>query len=92
METIAHPNLIQKHRSNPAALAELLDAVRGGARKVRARGLVGASRGHALWQLTRELKVPLVCVVPTEDSAEALEKDLRFFAPETTGAAMEQQR
>ena len=88
METIAHPNLIQKHRSNPAALAELLDAVRGGARKVRARGLVGASRGHALWQLTRELKVPLVCVVPTEDSAEALEKDLRFFAPETTGAAI----
>src|SRR5256886_1298957 len=69
-------------------MAELLDAVRGGARKVRARGLVGASRGHALWQLTRELKVPLVCVVPTEDSAEALEKDLRFFAPETTGAAI----
>src|SRR5256886_2666216 len=69
-------------------MAELIAAIRGGARKVRARGLVGASRGHALWQLTRELKVPLVCIVPTEDTAEALEKDLRFFAPEATGAAI----
>ena len=88
MEPIAKATLAQNRRSNPAAVAELIDAVRGGARKVRALGLVGASRGHAFWQLARELKLPLVCVVPTEDAAEALEKDLRFFAPETTGAAI----
>jgi len=81
VETTAQATLVQKRHSNPAALAELVEALRGGARKVRARGLIGAARGHVLWQLARELKLPLVCVVPTEDAAEALGKDLRFFAP-----------
>ncbi|MFL5391779.1 MAG: transcription-repair coupling factor [Myxococcales bacterium] len=88
MEPIAQSPLAQKRRATPAALAELLTALRGGARKVRAQGLVGAAKGHVLWQLSRELKLPLVCVVPTDDTAEALEKDLRFFAPETTASGI----
>ena len=71
METLA----LQPPKGSPTALAELLDAVRNGRKRIRARGLFGAGRGFAL----RELKQPLVCIEPDEEAAEALEKDLRFF-------------
>src|ERR687883_203061 len=67
-------------KGSPTALAELLAAFRDGARKVQARGLFGAARGHALLQLAESSGRPLVCVEPEEDAAEALERDLRFFA------------
>src|SRR5207248_1730979 len=62
------------------ALAELLAAFRDGARKGQARGLFGAARGYALIRLAEDSKRPLVCVEPDEEAAEALERDLRFFA------------
>ncbi|TMA44315.1 MAG: transcription-repair coupling factor, partial [Deltaproteobacteria bacterium] len=67
-------------KGSPTALAELLAAFREGARKVQARGLFGAARGYALIRLAEDSKRPLVCVEPDEEAAEALERDLRFFA------------
>src|SRR2546426_11604165 len=49
-------------KGSATAHAELLAAFRDGARKVHARGLSGAARGHALAQLSTDLKRPLVCV------------------------------
>jgi transcription-repair coupling factor (superfamily II helicase) len=72
----AHP------KGSPTALAELLAAFREGARKVQARGLFGAARGHALIQLAEDSGRPLVCVEADEEAADALERDLRFFAGE----------
>ena len=69
-------------KGSPTALAELLAAIRGDVRKVQARGLFGAARGYALSQLVQDSKRPLVCVEPDEEAAEALERDLRFFAGE----------
>ena len=65
---------------SPTALHELIAAVRTGSRHVRAGGLFGAARGYVLAQLARASKRPLVCLEPDEEAAEALEKDLRFFA------------
>ena len=70
----------QRLRGSPTALHELIAAFRGGARKARVRGLFGAARGYALAQFAQALKRPLVCIEPDEDAAEALERDLRFFA------------
>src|SRR2546426_17627 len=64
------------------ALAELLSSFRTG-RRARATGLHGAARGYALTHLARALKRPLVCVEPDEEAAEALERDLRFFWPQS---------
>ncbi|MGZ6144085.1 MAG: transcription-repair coupling factor, partial [Myxococcales bacterium] len=80
--TTAHPLQAQRPTGSPTALAELLDAIRSGRRKVRARGLFGAARGHALAQLWKAVKRPLVCIEPDEEAAEALERDLRFFGLE----------
>ena len=70
-------------RGSSTALAELLAAFRDG-RRARVRGLIGAGRGPALRQLQLSTKRPLVCIEPTEEAAEALERDLRFFMPEAT--------
>src|SRR5262249_60014135 len=56
----------------------------GGARPGRgtrapARGRQGAARGYVLARLSRELRTPLVCITPDEDSAEQLASDLAFF-------------
>jgi transcription-repair coupling factor (superfamily II helicase) len=67
-------------KGSPTALAELLAALRDGARKVQARGVFGSARGYVLSQLALDSKRPLVCVEPDEEAAEALERDLRFFA------------
>src|SRR5437879_11595615 len=67
---------------SPTAVAELIAASRTSPR-VRATGLRGASRGYALAHLARALKRPLVCVEPDEEAAEALERDLRFFWPQS---------
>ena len=64
------------------ALAELLSSFRTG-RRARATGLHGAARGYALTHLARALKRSLVCVEPDEEAAEALERDLRFFWPQS---------
>src|SRR2546428_3215505 len=64
------------------ALAELLSSSRTG-RRARATGLHGAARGYALTHLARALKRSLVCVEPDEEAAEALERDLRFFWPQS---------
>jgi transcription-repair coupling factor (superfamily II helicase) len=71
--------LERRPKGSPTAHAELLAAFREGKRKVQARGLSGAARGHALAQIATELQRPLVCVEPDEAAAEALERDLRFF-------------
>jgi len=47
-------------KGSATAHAELLAAFRDGARKVQARGLSGAARGHALAQLSTDLKRPHV--------------------------------
>ena len=82
MESIpsAASHFAPRPKGSPTALAELLAAFREGARKVQARGLFGAARGYALIQLAEDSKRPLVCVEPDEEAAEALERDLRFFA------------
>ena len=72
--------LAPRPKGSATALAELLAAFRGGARKAQVRGVSGAARGYVLAQLARDSKRPLVCVEPDEEAAEALEKDLRFFA------------
>src|SRR5882762_4421169 len=78
MEATATKYVLLRPEPNGIATAhaELLAAFRDGARKVQARCLSGAARGHALAQLSTELKRPLVCVEPDEAAAEALEKDL----------------
>ncbi len=48
-------------------------------RRVRTVGLSGAARAWVLSRLSRELKAPLVCVTPDEDSADLLAGDLAFF-------------
>ncbi len=85
METTTgtHNILCQRPKGSATALAELLDAVRRGARVVRVRGLFGAARGHVLSQLAQAAKRPLICIEPDEESAEALERDLRFFLDDT---------
>jgi transcription-repair coupling factor (superfamily II helicase) len=75
LETLA----FQRPTGSPTALAELLDGIRSGRKKLRARGLFGAGRGYALSQLWQAAKRPLVCVEADEDAADALERDLRFF-------------
>ena len=85
METTGtHHLLVQRPKGSPTALAELLDAVRRGARVVRVRGLFGAARGQALAELARTVKRPLVCIEPDEDAADALERDVRFFADDAS--------
>ncbi len=79
METTATHLVPTTPKGSPTALHELVAAFRDGARKARVRGVFGAARGHVLLHLARETKRPLVCVEPDEESAEALEKDLRFF-------------
>jgi transcription-repair coupling factor (superfamily II helicase) len=80
LETETRPNpFAPRPHGSPTALAELLDGVRKGARKLRARGVFGAARGHALFQLAESARRPLVCIEPDEEAAEALERDLRFF-------------
>ncbi len=66
-------------KGSATALAELLATTPTEARKVRVSGLFGAARGYALAQLSRRTRRTLVCIEPTEDAAEALERDLRFF-------------
>lgn len=48
-------------------------------RRVRTVGLSGATRAWVLSRVARQLDVPLVCVTPDEDSADALATDLAFF-------------
>ncbi len=72
--------LAPRPKGSATALAELLAFFRSGGRKAQARGVSGAARGYVLAQLARDSKRPLVCVEPDEEAAEALEKDLRFFA------------
>ncbi len=72
-------------RGSPTAIAELCAAFAPGADarlplRAQARGLFGAARGFALAQLSLASRRPLVCIVADEEAAEALEKDLRFFA------------
>src|SRR6516164_7129076 len=64
----------------PAAdpLGQVRAQLRPGVR-VRTTGLQGAARGHVLSRLSRELRAPLVCITPDEDSAEQLAADLAFF-------------
>jgi transcription-repair coupling factor (superfamily II helicase) len=72
---------VEALRAPPMAgdpFARVLELLRAGQR-VRTQGLQGAARGHALAQLTRTLKAPLVCVTPDEESADALANDLAFF-------------
>ncbi len=69
----------QRPAGSATALHELIAAFRDGARRARARGLFGAARGFALAQLAEASQRPLVCVEPSEEAAEALERDLRFF-------------
>jgi transcription-repair coupling factor (superfamily II helicase) len=59
-------------------LARVLELLRDGHR-VRTQGLQGAARGYALARLLPALKVPLVCVAPDEEAADALAHDLAFF-------------
>ena len=70
---------VEQPKGSATALEEFVEAVRGGRRKLRARGLFGAARGHALSRLFQAVKRPLVCIEPDEEAAEALERDLRFF-------------
>jgi transcription-repair coupling factor (superfamily II helicase) len=70
---------VARAKGSPTALAELLQAVREDSRKIRARGVFGAARGHVLSPLALGGRAPLVCVEPDEEAAEALERDLRFF-------------
>ncbi|QRN95971.1 transcription-repair coupling factor [Archangium violaceum] len=72
---------VEALRAPPMAgdpFARVLELLRAGQR-VRTQGLQGAARGHALAQLTRTLKAPLVCVTTDEESADALANDLAFF-------------
>jgi transcription-repair coupling factor (superfamily II helicase) len=86
LETTRRQLLIpEQPKGSPTALAELLDAVRRGARVVRVRGLFGAARGQALAHLAKEAGRPLVCIEPDEEAADALERDLRFFLGDETG-------
>ena len=79
---------VQASQTSTTALAELLAAFPRNtgkaplkrAQRARARGLVGAARGNALVQLSLATGRPLICVVADEERADALEKDLRFFA------------
>jgi transcription-repair coupling factor (superfamily II helicase) len=75
------PSPFARPEGSPTALAELLAAFPrdGKAHRARARGLFGAARGFVLLQLARTARRPLVCIVPDEEAAEALERDLRFF-------------
>ena len=72
--------LAPRPKGSATALAELLAFFRSGGWKAQARGVSGAARGYVLAQLARDSKRPLVCVEPDEEAAEALEKDLQFFA------------
>ena len=85
------PPSLGRRKGSPIALAELLAAFprAGKSAHARAAGLFGAARGFALLQLTRSARRPLVCVVPDEEAAEALERDLRFFFDATSAEARE---
>ncbi|MBS2022916.1 MAG: transcription-repair coupling factor [Deltaproteobacteria bacterium] len=79
-------------KGSPTALAELLAAFPKGdvsPRRARASGLFGSARGFVLTQLSLSTGRPLLCVVKDEESADALERDLRLFsgAPEATETA-----
>jgi len=79
------PVLPNPLRGSPTAISELCAAFppgqkAGSPQRARARGLFGAARGYALSQLSLASKRPLVCIVADEEQAEALEKDLKFFA------------
>jgi transcription-repair coupling factor (superfamily II helicase) len=78
-QTETHSPFARAPSGSPTALAELIDGVRQGAKKLRARGVFGAARGHILSQLSSAARRPLVCIEPDEEAAEALERDLRFF-------------
>ena len=85
---------VQASQTSTTALAELLAAFPRTsatgpvkrAQRARARGLIGAARGNALVQLSLASGRPLICVVADEERADALEKDLRFFAGDLEGA------
>ena len=70
-----------RREASPTAMRDLIAPFVevAGSRRVRARGLTGAGRAWALWQVARAVKKPLICVEPDEEAAEALERDLRFF-------------
>src|SRR6202022_5176511 len=80
-----------RRQGSPIALGGVLAAFprAGKSSHARAAGLFGAARGFALLQLTRSARRPLVCVVPDEEAAEALERDLRFFFDATSAEARE---
>jgi transcription-repair coupling factor (superfamily II helicase) len=82
---------VQASQTSPTALAELLAAFPRkdlALKRARARGLTGAAKGNALVQLSLASGRPLVCLVADEEKADALEKDLHFFAgPRPEGSA-----
>lgn len=61
-----------------APLAQALERL-ARSERVRTQGLAGAGRGHALAQLRRAMKAPLLCITPDDDSADELAADLAFF-------------
>jgi transcription-repair coupling factor (superfamily II helicase) len=73
------PFVASQPPGSATAQAELVASLRDGARRVRARGLLGAARGRVLAEASKQLKRPLVCVTADEPASEALERDLRFF-------------
>ena len=64
--------------SAPDPLLEILHRLES-TRHARAVGLHSGARGWVLARLQAKLGVPLLCITPDEDSAEALAADLAFF-------------
>ncbi len=69
----------QQEAAGTRALADLEGALRAGQKAVGVSGVIGAAKGLFVARLVRARRGPVVVVSPDEESAEALERDLRFF-------------
>jgi transcription-repair coupling factor (superfamily II helicase) len=62
-----------------SAFDRLVARLGGGERTLDLGGVAGAARGHLVRQLVRRSLGPVVAVTADEESADVLERDLRFF-------------
>ena len=78
----------QRQRRDAAAArawADLEAALKSGQRALGVSGVVGAAKGRLVQRLARLHKKPVVLVAPDEETAELLERDVRFFlGPDTS--------
>ncbi|MBD3162497.1 MAG: transcription-repair coupling factor, partial [Candidatus Eisenbacteria bacterium] len=61
------------------AIAEVLADLRGGAERVRLRGLTGSTRSLLAAALARERSAPILLITPETNAAEEIREDLEFL-------------